>query len=321
MASDIGTNQILVKSSKVDVFMQQLKRLKRHKAIHLMAIPGVVYLLLFKIIPLFGTIIAFQDYNIFTGISGSPFVGLKHFETLFNYAEFWAVLRNTLLIGGLDILFRFPAPIILALLINEIGKEGFKRTIQSIIYVPHFLSWVVVGGIFTTQLLSPETGLINHLISFFGGDPIYFMAEPKYARAIVILAGIWREVGWGTVIYLAALAGIDPNLYEAASIDGASRLRKVFAVTIPSILPVILVLFLMTMGRFLNFGFERIWVFRNGANQEVLEIFDTYIYWFGLSKARFSYATAVGFFKSIVGFLILFLANAFSKKTTGNSLY
>lgn len=316
----------LNKSEKISTagetrFAAVMKNLVKYRALYIMAIPGILYYIIFHYIPLAGTVIAFQDYNIFKGVLGSDFVGFEHFKKFFGYAEFWNIFKNTLLINIYDILLSFPAPIILALLINEVTHTKFKRSVQTIIYLPHFLSWVVVGSIFATQLLSPETGLINHLLKFFGMDPVYFMSYSKYAKIIVVLAGIWRDTGWGTIMYLAAIAGISPSLYDAARVDGAGYLRQTFSITIPSILPVMMTIFLVKIGHFMDYGFEKIWVFRNGANQEAIEIFDTYIYWNGLLQSRYSYATAIGIFKSLIGFTLLFGANKISLKLTEQSLF
>lgn len=301
--------------------MYYMKNIKRYKMLYLMVIPGVLYFLIFKFLPLGGMLIAFQDYSIFKGFLGSDFVGLKHFINLFNYGDFKLILGNTLLMSLYDVLLGFPAPIILALIINEISNGKFKKTVQSIVYLPHFLSWAVLGGIVIVQILSPEYGLANHMLRALGKDPIYFMTKPEYARGIVILSGIWRDMGWGTIIYLAAITGINPNLYEAASIDGASRFKQVLVITVPAIMNVVVVLFLLKMGRFMESGFDRFWVFLNDINRSKIEIFDTYVYQSGLLEGRFSYTTAVSVFKSVVGFCIMFTANKFSKKVTGDGIY
>lgn len=303
------------------------KKTKRHsdwsrnKALYIMALPGVLYYIIFKYIPLLGSIIAFQNYNVFKGISGSPFVGLAQFTKLFSYGDFTRLLTNTIMISLYDILFAFTAPIILALLLNEVRRSWFKRTVQSVVYLPHFLSWVVLGGIISTQFLSIETGLINHILRFFGHDPIFFLANEKYARGILVLSGIWKDIGWNTIVYLAALTSIDPTLYEATSVDGAGYMRQMWHVTIPAILPTIVILLLLKIGSFMEFGFERVWVFLNGTNASKIETFDTYVYQIGLAQGQYSYATAVGLFKSAVGFILLMLANTASKKINGNSLY
>lgn len=293
----------------------------KNKALYIMAIPGVLYYIIFKYIPLFGSVIAFQNYNIFKGIAGSAFVGLDHFRKLFGYGDFTRLLTNTIMISLYDILFSFTAPIILALLLNEVRTSWFKRTVQSVVYLPHFLSWVVLGGIISTQFLSIETGLINQVLKLFGIDPIFFLASEKYARGILIASGIWKDIGWNTIVYLAALTAIDPTLYEAASVDGAGHMRRMWNITIPSIMPTVVILLLLKIGSFMEFGFERVWVFMNGTNASKIETFDTYVYQIGLAQGQYSYATAVGLFKSAVGFMLLMFANTLSKKINGNSLF
>lgn len=298
-----------------------LQHIMRYKALYIMSLPGILFFIVFKYIPLFGVIIAFQDYNIFKGILGSPFVGLKHFRILFDYGDFWEILANTLIINAYDITIGFMAPIILALMINEIGNSKFKKFVQQTVYLPHFLSWTILGGLIVTMMLSPETGIVNMMRGWFGLEPIYFIIKEEYARGIVILAGLWRDTGWGTILYLAAIITVNPSLYEAASVDGASKLRQVFVITLPALLPIMTVLFLLKIGHFLDYGFERVWIFMNPATRSKLEIFDTYIYQAGIREGRFSYTTAVGLFKATVGFLLLYTGNKISKRTTGEGLY
>ncbi|MFK7693907.1 ABC transporter permease [Paenibacillus sp. HJGM_3] len=299
---------------------QKWKFMRKYWALYVISIPGIIYFLIFKYIPLFGSVIAFQNYNIFKGITGSKWVGLDNFRRMFAYAEFIPILKNTILIGIYDLVFAFPFPILLALLLNELRIVVYKRVVQTVVYMPHFLSWVIVGGI-VVGVLSPSTGLVNKLIGLFGVDPIYFMGENSYIRTILIGSGIWKDSGWGTIIYLAAIAGINPDLYEAAQMDGASRLRQVFSITIPSILPTIVILFLLQIGNFLDFGFERVFVFLNPLNNENGEILDTYVYRAGLVDRQYSYTTAIGLFKSVVGLVLIMGSNLFSKKMTGEGLY
>lgn len=292
----------------------------KHWPLYVISIPGLIYFVIFKYIPLLGSSIAFQNYNIFKGITGSPWVGLEHFKRMFAYDEFLTILKNTLLIGMYDLLFAFPIPIILALLLNEIRFNGYKRVLQTVIYMPHFLSWVIVGGI-VIGILSPTTGIFNHILGLFHIEPIYFLGENSYIRSILITSGIWKDSGWGTIIYLAAIAGINPDLYEAAEIDGAGKFRQVMSITLPSIVPTITILFLLHIGSFLDFGFERVYVFLNSLNSENGQILDTYVYRAGLIDRQYSYTTAIGLFKSVIGLLLIMLGNTLSKRTTGNGLY
>lgn len=219
-----------------------------------------------------------------------------------------------------DTLLAFPAPIILALLLNELRLIFYKRVLQTVVYMPHFLSWVVVSGV-AVGILSPSTGVVNTFLGWFGIDPVYFLGEESYIRSILITSGIWRDSGYGTIIYLAALAGINPDLYEAAEVDGAGRWKQTLAITLPALLPTIMILFLLHIGKFMDFGFERVIVFLNPLNTENGEILDTYIYKAGLLQQQYSYTTAMGLFKSVVGLMLVYIGNLISKKTTGESLY
>ncbi|WP_223830070.1 ABC transporter permease [Paenibacillus arenilitoris] len=296
------------------------KFMRKYWPLYALSLPGIIYFVIFRYVPLFGSVIAFQNYNIFKGIGGSAWVGLDHFKRMFEYAEFVPILKNTILIGLYDLCFAFPVPIVLALLLNELRIMAYKRIVQTVVYMPHFLSWVIVGGI-VVGVLSPSTGIVNHVLSLLGVDPIYFLGENGYIRSILVGSGIWKDSGWGTIIYLAAIAGINPDLYEAAQMDGASRLRQVSSITIPSILPTIVILFLLQIGNFLDFGFERVFVFLNPLNSENGEIIDTYVYRAGLVDRQYSYTTAIGLFKSVVGLALIVIGNKLSKKATGEGLY
>lgn len=292
----------------------------RYRILYLLSLPGILYFFLFKYVPLFGSVIAFQNYNIFKGITGSDWVGLEHFQKMFSHYDFLRILNNTLLLGLYDLVIAFPVPILLAILLNEVRMIVFKRLLQTIVYMPHFLSWVVISGIFM-GIFSMDAGVVNKALGFLGMQPVYFLGEDSYIRSILIGSGIWRDSGYGTIIFLAAIAGINPDLYEAAEVDGAGRLKQIWSITLPSLLPTIMILLLLHIGKFLDLGFERVFVFLNPLNLESGEILDTYIYKAGLLSQQYSYTTAIGLFKSVVGLMLILLGNFFSKKTTGESLY
>lgn len=318
MSSKIGPSDRTVQ--KFATRREMWGMIRKFKALYLLSIPGIIYFILFKYVPLFGSVMAFKNYNLFKGIWGSDWVGLEHFRRMFAYDEFLIIFKNTLLIGMYDLFIAFPVPIILALLLNEMRIVLYKRVLQTVVYMPHFLSWVIIGGI-AVGILSPSTGVVNEVLGWFGIEPIYFLGEESYIRSILITSGIWKDSGWGTIIYLAALAGINPEIYESAVIDGANRWRQTLSITIPSIMPTIMILFLLQIGNFLDFGFERVYVFLNSLNSSHGEILDTYIYRAGLLDKQYSYTTAIGLFKSVVGLLLIMLGNFLSKKTTGDSLY
>ncbi|MDF2645432.1 MAG: protein lplB [Paenibacillus sp.] len=293
---------------------------KRHRALYIMLIPGIIYFILFKYVPLLGSVIAFQDYDIFAGIRGSEWVGLKWFEQLITYPRFMTLLKNTLIISGYQIVFAFPAPIILACLLNELRHTVFKRIVQTAVYLPHFLSWAIIYGL-VFMLLSPQTGLVNQYIQDWGGKAIPFLQEPDYTRTIIVISGIWKEMGWSAIIFLAALAGINPSLYEAAKIDGAGRWKQFLHITLPGLVPAIMILLLLKIGHILDSGFEQIYVFLNPLNYSVADVLDTFAYRAGIIEGEYSLTTAVGLMKSVVGFLMLIVTNYISKRTTGEGIF
>lgn len=301
-------------------FKKRMNNLRKYKVLYLISLPGIIFFIVFKYLPLAGSVMAFQNYNIFKGFSGSPWVGLDQFRRMFTYPEFLRIFENTVLIGLYDMVFAFPIPIIFALLLNEVRKAVYKRILQTVVYLPHFLSWIIIGGIMI-GILSPTTGIINQILNSFGFDPIYFLGEESYIRSILVGTGIWKDSGWGTIIYLAALASVNPELYEAAKIDGANRWKQTLSITIPTILPTITIMFLLHIGNFLDFGFERVFVFINSLNESHGDILDTYIYRVGLIDQQYSYTTAIGLFKSVVGLLLVMIGNTLSKKASGEGLY
>jgi len=289
-----------------------IDNIKKHWMLYLMIMPAVVYYITFKYIPLLGSVIAFQDYKIMRGIFDSPWVGLENFKKLLSYQDFYVVLKNTALIAFYQLIFQFPAPIILALLFNEVRHLRVKRTVQSFFYFPHFLSWVVVGGIIF-ELLSGQ-GIINSIRELAGYEPILFMQKEQYFRPIVIFSGIWKEIGWGTIIYLAAITAINPSLYEAAIIDGANRWRQAIHVTLPLLFPTILVLFLLNIGNFLELGFDQIFNLLTPMTYSVGDIIETYVYRAGVLQGQCSLTTAIGIFQSVVGLILLWIFNRLARK-------
>ena len=283
-------------------------------------IPVVAFFVVFAYIPMAGIVLAFKEYRLLDGIWGSPWVGLKQFRLLFSTASFFEVLRNTVVISSLRIVFGFPAPIIMAILLNELRFPKFKRVIQTISYLPHFLSWVVLAGIFI-QFLSPSTGPINIILVKLGLKPIYFLGQKSTFVPTIIVTGIWQSFGWGSIIYLAAIAGISPEQYESALLDGANRFQRIWYITIPSIMPTIVVLFILNTGSILNGGFDQIFNLYNDAVTSVAEILDTYVYKRGLVSLQYSFSAAVGLFKNGVGFLFVFVTNMIARKLGESSLW
>ncbi len=286
----------------------------------MMVFPGLLYFLIFKYWPMYGIFIAFQDFQPFLGFWNSPFVGLKHFERLFSDSNFIILFRNTIILATYNILFFFPLPIIIALMLNELRLEFTKRIVQTLIYIPHFMSWVVVVGI-SYMFLTTEGGIMNELLVRFGGEKINFLVSNEWFRTIITAEVMWKETGWGTIIFLAALSGVDPQLYEAARMDGANRLRQLWHITLPAIRSTIVILLILRLGNFLDTGFEQIFLMLNAMNREVGEVFDTYVYSVGISQGQYSFSTAVGVFKSIVGLILVVVANRLAKKFGEEGIY
>ncbi len=294
--------------------------MRSNPSLYLLLVPGLIYYVVFHYVPMYGVTIAFKQYNIFGGMFKSDWVGFKHFIELFSNDNFYKVLRNSLLISLYKIVFNFPAPIILAILLNEVRKMSFKRTIQTVIYLPYFLSWVVIAGL-VINFLSPSTGVVNMVIESMGGEPINFLANKAYFRTIIVLSDLWHGMGWNTIIFLAALTGIDPQLYEAARMDGASRLRQIVHVTLPGIKSTIVVLLLIKIGHMMDNGFEQIFLLSNPLVYEVGDVFETYVYRTGLVETRYDFSTAVGLFKSLVGLVLLLIANSLARKSGERGIF
>lgn len=293
-----------------------LKDIWKNRFYYLLALPGLIYFLIFHYIPMFGIVVAFKDITPFSGLDGilhEPFIGFYHFERFFKSYYFTNVMTNTLVISGLKLLLGFPMPIILALLINEVRLTWFKRSFQTISYMPHFLSWVIIAGL-VMSLLTTQGGLVNKVIVALGGQTHNFLGDPKYFRTILVLSHLWASVGWGTILYLAAMAGIAPELYEAAMIDGANRFQQARHITLPGITFVIVILLIFAIGGLLNAGFEQILLLYSPPVYQVADIIDTYVYRSGLLGMQYSFATAVGLFKSLLAMTLLLGANWIARR-------
>lgn len=300
--------------------MTTLRAFRRDIFLYLLVLPGLLYFLVFKYVPMWGIVISFQNYSPYLGLWHSEWVGWAHFDRLFSNPDFLVILRNTLAINALSLLFFFPLPIALSLMMNEIRNRWFKGAVQSVIYLPHFLSWVVIAGI-SLIMLSESDGIINDLLDAVGLGRVDFLTNADYFWGLLTLQSIWKEVGWGTVIFLAAIAGVDVQLYEAAKLDGAGKLRQMWHITLPAIRNVIIILLILKIGHIMDVGFEQVYLMMNGAVSEVAEVFDTYVYRVGILQGQFSFSTAVGLFKSVVGLILVVVANRLSKMFGEEGMY
>ncbi|OAS21198.1 ABC transporter permease [Paenibacillus oryzisoli] len=301
------------------------KRANRHPLLkywdlYLMVLPALVFLLVFKYGPMYGVVIAFKDYNIMQGVLASKWVGLQYFRELFMFDEFPRVVINTLVISLMKLVIGFPAPILLALLLNELRLAIFKRWVQTFTYLPHFISWVVIGGI-AVDLLSPSSGIVNKLIQAFGGEPIFFLTSESWFRWILVYTDVWKEAGWGAIIYLAALLSINEELFQAATVDGAGRLRQIWHISLPSIRSTIIILLLLRIGHLLDAGFEQVLVMYNPTVYDVGDIIDTYVFRVGLGTMQFGLTTAAGLFKSVIGCVLLVIANTLARRMGEEGIY
>ncbi|KRE57622.1 MULTISPECIES: ABC transporter permease [Paenibacillus] len=296
------------------------KRWQNSKYLMLLFLPALIYYLLFKYVPMFGILISFKDYNTFKGVWASEWVGLKFYSLFFHSPDFLKLLKNTVLLGIYKVVFGFPAPIILALLLNEVRRATLKRFVQSISYLPHFISNVVVVSMMFL-FLSPTSGLVNKVIQWFGYDAMNFMQNESYFRTIYILSEIWQHVGWETIIYLAALSAIDPQLYEAAKVDGANRRLQLLHITIPGIRPAIIILFILNIGHVLDIGFEKVLLMLNPSIYATADVLSTYVYRTGIQSLNYSYGTAIDLFSSVINLIFILTANWISRRTSETSLW
>ena len=295
-------------------------KLVKYKWLYIMMLPGILYFVVFRYLPMLGVYMAFEDYQPHMGIFSSPFVGLKHFKAFFSQPTFLMLFKNTIILAGYNLVFYFPVPIILALMLNEVRKQTYKKIVQTVVYIPHFISWSVVVGIayvmFTTQ-----GGVVNSILESFGSEKINFLMNARLFRPFVVVEIIWKEAGWGTIIILAALAGIDMQLYEAAVIDGAKRWHQLWHITLPSIKSTIVILLILRLGSFMDSGFEQIFLMLNAMNREVGEVFDTYVYSIAMQTGQFSYSAAIGLFKSIVSLILVIVTNYLAKRAGEEGVY
>lgn len=309
--ADIRTNTIAVR--KTNTKKTALSRLWKERYLYLLLLPGLAYFIIYRYIPMAGNVIAFQDFSAFQGFLHSDWVGLKHFKKIFEDQEVIRVIWNTLYLSFLQIIFAFPMSIVLSIMLNELRSERYKRLIQSLVYLPHFLSWVVVVGIVTVFLKTD--GIVGKLLHIgFGLDQVSFLTEPSWFMPLIVLEVIWKETGWGTIIFLAALSGVNPSLYEAAVVDGASRWRQIWHITLPAIRSTVVILLILRLGSVLDVGFEQIFLMLNSLNMEIGNVLDTFVYFKGIEKSDFSFATAVGLFKSLVGLILIVGANKLAKR-------
>nr|WP_245600177.1 ABC transporter permease subunit [Paenibacillus harenae] len=285
-----------------------------------MAAPVLAYFVIFEYVPLYGLQIAFKNFVASKGIWGSSWAGFVHFERFFDSYHFWRLIRNTLGIGLYELAVGFPLPILLALMIHEARNRLFRRFVQTITYAPHFLSTVVLAGLLFI-FLSPQTGFVNQFIRLFGGDPVSFMTEPGWFKTIYVLSGAWQHMGWSSIIYLAALAGVDPQLHEAARVDGAGRIQRIWHINLPGIMPTIVILLILNAGRILSVGFEKVFLMQNQLNMETSDVIATHVYRMGIAGAQYSYSTAVGLFNAAVTFVMLIAVNAIARKVNETSLW
>ncbi len=302
------------------VVKRTMKQLLRNYQLYIFLFPMVAYFVIFRYFPMYGVQIAFKDFYPLKGIWDSSWVGFEHFQRFFRSSEILMVIKNTLLLNLFSLIFGFPVPIILALMINQVLRMKFKKLVQTVIYAPHFISTVVIVGM-VSLFLSPRSGVVNSIIKSLGLDPVFFMARPEFFKAIYIISEIWQHAGWGTIIYLAALASISPELHESAVVDGASKWQRVWYIDIPGIMATAVILLILESGRMLSLGFEKVYLMQNNLNRSASEVISTYVYKVGIQQADFSYATAIGLFEAVICLIVLMSVNMLAKKATNTSLW
>jgi putative aldouronate transport system permease protein len=319
MLSEVNMKKTTIELKRKSLIEKIIIDYRMNKFIILMALPVLAYYLIFHYGPMYGILIAFKNYSPVKGIMGSTWVGLKHFKDFFNSYYAWRVIRNTLLLNFYQLIFGFPAPIILALLLNEIKNNVFKKTVQTVTYLPHFISMVVICGMIVD--FTAKNGLINDIVTLFGGERVSYLLKPEWFRTVYIASGIWQGIGWGSIIYLAALSGIDQELYEASAIDGSNRWHQLIHITLPSIAPTIIILLILNIGRMMSEGAEKVILLYNPNTYETADLISSFVYRRGLVESNYSFSSAVGLFNSVVNLILLGSANYISKKVNETSLW
>lgn len=309
-----------MKSEKTKIKNQTLgKRMRKHYQYYLLLLPAIVFIIIFNYVPMYGVQIAFKNYKMSLGVMGSKWVGFKHFIDFFNSYYFWTLLGNTLAVSLYSLAVTFPIPIIVALIINEL-KGTYKRTVQTVLYAPHFISTVVLVGMMTA-MFSPSMGVVNTILENLGLERIYFLGDPKYFRHLFVWSGVWQNMGWSAIIYIAALSGVDPGLHEAAAIDGATRIQRIVHINLPCIVPTVIIMLIMRLGQIASVGYEKAFLLQTDMNLATSEIISTYVYKRGLINNNYSFSTAVGLFNNLVNIALLLIANKVSKKFSETSLF
>ncbi|GGJ59788.1 putative aldouronate transport system permease protein [Anoxybacillus voinovskiensis] len=295
------------------------KKILQNYQLYLFILPTIIYFIIFHYLPMYGVLIAFKDFVATKGIISSPWVGFKHFERFFDSYQFWRLIKNTLGLSVLQLIVGFPLPILLALMLNQIRSEKYKRFVQTVVYAPHFISVVVLAGMI--YVFFSNNGLVNNIIMIFGGEPISFMAKPEWFKPLYVASGVWQETGWAAIIYLAALAGVNPELHEAAVVDGANKWQRILHVDIPAIMPTAVIVLILSVGNIMNVGFEKAYLLQTPLNQPSAEVIPTYVYKMGLQQAQYSFSAAVGLFNAVINLILLIAVNKFAKKISGQGLW
>ncbi|MBD2866651.1 ABC transporter permease [Paenibacillus oceani] len=296
------------------------KSIRKNWELYLFVLPTIAYFIVFHYFPMYGLQIAFRDYTPSLGIWNSPWVGLEHLKRFFDSYYFWTLIKNTIGISLYELIVGFPVPVLLALAINELKNGAFKKWVQTITYAPHFISVVVMAGMIIA-FLAPGSGIINLAIKALGGEPIPFLTEPGWFKTVFVMSGVWQNMGWGTIIYLAALAGVDPQQHEAAMMDGATRIQRVWHINLPSIVPTMVILLILNVGSFMSVGFEKVFLLQNPLNLQTSDVISTYVYRSGLVQGQFSFSAAIGLFNSVINFILLLTVNRIARRVNETSLW